>query len=995
MRFSRLITFCAVALASLALSMAASAQLNSVQVRSADHPGFSRVVFDFRSGIIYDARVDNNQLVVTFDREFQPAFSTLRGAPLVGIRNPQITRLGGQLTISFDISGDVTLRHFSDGTRIVLDMVIDGPLAAETPIPTDSAGDGPEITEPELTPEDPVEEERSGADGSASNQDDVTPSEADTPPEGNDELPTFEREVAEPDPTLTGIPLPIEVRAGPDSYEMNFPWPYAVSSAVFKRAGRLWVIFDAEARLGFDQIAANIGEWISFGVQQRGRDRLTVAVFGLAENVSLYVSRDGNRWRVRLTRKNIEPESPLVLARQDTVGGGTRLFVPFNQPSPKVLLSDTLVGDELTIVPLNEAGAGLPATRHFAEFHVLESAQGLVISALSDDVVVTRYANGIAIHSINSLALRGPQLDARFGVEGAGYPQGAVNIIDFPTWAQGGIEDFIKNEQRLMREVSVAGEEFINPRRWDLARFYIAHSMANEALAVMEVMVRDNEDFSTDAAFRIVRGIAAYKLGRIEEAAGDLFMRELEAEPDAWLWRSRVLVAQGNFADALPTFEQGQKALPRYNQYYQADFRLDMLETAVEISDPETATWQIGQIRRIDMTRRQTARANYLEGRFREMMEAPEEADALLAAVDDIAFTEIGASARYAKVKIDQAREAIEVTAAIEELERLKLIWRGGNLELDILTDLGELYSDSGNYRRSLEVYRQTITAFPNHQDAPRVAARLSDKFRALFLEGVADQLPEITALALYYDFRELTPLGAEGDQMIRMLSDRLMVVDLLDQAAELLDHQVRFRLLGTAQAVIATRLAKIHLLNRNPDAALEIIRLTRQPDLPDDVMNQRWLVEARALTETGRHEEAEVLIATATGDEVLPLLADIYWGWGQWGKLAETSDRLLGPKWVDGGTLDDDERLLLIRQAIARSMIGDAEPLAVLRSRYRVMMQGGRFANAFDMITNPEVSTNDEIREVVRQIAAVDDLQTFMINYRAEFPNGDTGGGL
>ncbi len=43
--------------------------------------------------------------------------------------------------------------------------------------------------------------------------------------------------------------------------------------------------------------------------------------------------------------------------------------------------------------------------------------------------------------------------------------------------------------------------------------------------------------------------------------------------------------------------------------------------------------------------------------------------------------------------------------------------------------------------------------------------------------------MPAIDALSLFYDFRDLTPVGRRGDEMIRKLADRLVSVDLLDQA--------------------------------------------------------------------------------------------------------------------------------------------------------------------------------------------------------------------
>ena len=91
------------------------------------------------------------------------------------------------------------------------------------------------------------------------------------------------------------------------------------------------------------------------------------------------------------------------------------------------------------------------------------------------------------------------------------------------------------------------------------------------------------------------------------------------------------------------------------------------------------------------------------------------------------------------------------------------------------------------------------------------------NQFEALFLNGEADKLPPVDALALFYDFRDLTPPGTDGDRMIRNLAGRLVKVDLLAQAAELLKYQIDNRLNGAAKSAVAADLAIIDIANRAP----------------------------------------------------------------------------------------------------------------------------------------------------------------------------------
>ena len=96
--------------------------------------------------------------------------------------------------------------------------------------------------------------------------------------------------------------------------------------------------------------------------------------------------------------------------------------------------------------------------------------------------------------------------------------------------------------------------------------------------------------------------------------------------------------------------------------------------------------------------------------------------------------------------------------------------------------------------------------------------------FEDLFIGGAADELSALQAIALFNEFRELTPAGDEGDDMIRKLAERLVSVDLLEQAAALLIHQVEFRVDGETKAEVGANLAVIRLLDRRPEAALEAL---------------------------------------------------------------------------------------------------------------------------------------------------------------------------
>src|SRR5690606_37505162 len=157
----------------------------------------------------------------------------------------------------------------------------------------------------------------------------------------------------------------------------------------------------------------------------------------------------------------------------------------------------------------------------------------------------------------------------------------------------------------------------------------------------------------------------------------------------------------------------------------------------------------------------------------------------------------------------------------------------------------------------ALEALRSAGLRLPELPEAVALQADLAQAFRTLFLAGMADGLEPVQALALLFDYQDLTPIAADGATIGRQLTRPLVDADLLAQAAELLDYQANTRLDGVARAQVATDLAVIHLMDRQPEKALAAINASRTTVLPTALNVERRRVEARALTMLGRHEHA------------------------------------------------------------------------------------------------------------------------------------------
>ncbi len=173
-------------------------------------------------------------------------------------------------------------------------------------------------------------------------------------------------------------------------------------------------------------------------------------------------------------------------------------------------------------------------------------------------------------------------------------------------------------------------------------------------------------------------------------------------------------------------------------------------------------------------------------------------------------------------------------------------------------------------------------------------------EFESLFLKGNADRMPPVQALGLFYDFIDLTPIGPNGDEMIRHMADRLVTVDLLEPAASLLNYQVTKRLDGIARAQVATRLAMIDLLDHKPKDALEALRTSQVTGLPPDELHQRVILQARGLAALKQWDQALDMIATDDSVDSRQLRADIYWESGNWEVAGQKAEALAAPASTD-----------------------------------------------------------------------------------------------
>jgi hypothetical protein len=211
-----------------------------------------------------------------------------------------------------------------------------------------------------------------------------------------------------------------------------------------------------------------------------------------------------------------------------------------------------------------------------------------------------------------------------------------------------------------------------------------------------------------------------------------------------------------------------------------------------------------------------------------------------------------------------------------------------------------------------------------------------------------------------------------------------LVHVDLLEQAAQLLQHQVDTRLDGVGKAQVAADLAAIYLMDSKPDRALVAIASSRQPNMPATLLADRRIIEARALLDLGRHDAAVELVERDRSEDAQRVRAEAAWRARDWTRAGAELRALLGLR-ERSATLDHHARQAVLRGGVALTLAGDEAGVRTLYREYAGDLAGTPEADAFEIVASGVHADGSAIRDVARAVARSDLMERFIDRLRSQ----------
>lgn len=758
-----------------------------------------------------------------------------------------------------------------------------------------------------------------------------------------------------------------------------FPFEHLPAAALFERGGIAILAFETPEPVPVPPPGASglkaLGEPRRFGPLLILRFAVPA---GRLMDLGAVATPGGPAWELS-AGESLRPSTTLDPVRRPSPSGQVAVAVALPRPGATGWLD--LDGERIAVVPSGALDpAGNPKNRRFVDFEILPSRHGLAVLAAADDLAVRPDLDGVLIAREGGLAT-------------SNAPKKPETILDMPgtlaidraAWDKARLGNVRETLRGLLNAAAMGPAIEQGPARMALARASFANGLDVEGLMVLEAAAADDLLIAESRDTQVLRGIMMEHVGRHAEAQKALSGSNLAADPEAALWRAVASAGLGDWTAAETGFQKTFSLADGYPAEIAEGLRATAAEAAIETGDVETAAARASEGRDLHplvRDRLALVRARVAEATGQNV--AALEAYAKLA---ERAERPIAAAASLRGALLARAMGKIDTPTAIDRLERLAMLWHGGTLEEAINAGLARLYLADGRWREAFTAVRRANLLAPNSPVSRALTSEAQSAFEDLYLGGKGDGLSGIAAVALYFDFKELAPIGRRGDAVVRRLADRLVGLDLLDSAANLLQYQVDNRLSGAARAAVAARLATVLLMDGKPMRALTAIEATDQPELPAELRRARSLVRARALSDLTRTDLALEAIQDEAGPEVARLRADILWSARRWREAGEAHEALLGESWRSGTPLDEGARGDAIRAAIAYDLAGERLGLERLKAKFSGPMALGPDARTFALLTSDGATRAPGFRTIAARATKAETLSAFLTEYRKRYP--------
>lgn len=901
-----------------ALSRQSLDQLNdisNINLNFGNHEKFNRFVFEFKQKPQYSVKTDQNQTIVSFLKTVNIFPSNLQNYPLVDSIVKQNNPLGG---INYIIPEHL-MQSFEYKNKLVLDF------------------------EKEEVKSSPINVTKNTS--TIVRQKTILQNAQITPQRSKDEVAS-----------------------------LSFPWNTPVGLSLFQRGKHTWAIFDHHQKVDIEQIMKTANKVID-EVIEIPHNKGTVLRFTPKNNVRTGLRQEGLLWIIDFYTHDVKyniRELPIFIQQNSLKQ--SYLFVPTVNAGTIISVIDPEIGDAILASPNTELGVGIKNSYNYPDLEILQSPQGVALVPNTSDIILARGNTGISIKAYDRGLNISDDLEELRRQKLLGQRAEDQENFELKISPQILKLDFNTAEEQLKNDIKKAEPAKKVQAQMELAKYYIAKGMGTNALKILRPISTSKAPEAKTDRFYALLGVANFLAKRYDEAIDNFSYGKLSDNNEAIFWRTLSSSAQEFKKENNIILFSFISVMNDYPQELKERIAIIGAETSIMANDDISTQNFMDVLKSTQGDENRKANILYLNAQKFELQGYPRNAVREYANIVNMNSQKYSSLARFEKANLELKLGVISLDKAISEYERLRYAWGEPQFKLKLLDKLASTYAKNKDYYNALETYKETLTIADN-KTKQQVIDKMVKLFEDVYINNQADNMSPLKSLALYQDFEWLAPRSSQYSEIVQRLADRLVAVDLLGRAADLLKEQLRLIDLTPLQRnKIGARLALIYLFQEDNLAAIEILDNTRIDNAPKAVSQHRKIIRAKALANLNRNEEALALLKDDLSKNSILMQSDIYWKAGLW-DLAADKIKYLIEKPTPGKKLSEEQINYILDWATALKKSGKETVIVRIRNTFLPYFAKTPYYSTFNVLTNNLEKDKIDIKAINQ---AVNDIAAF-----------------
>lgn len=761
---------------------------------------------------------------------------------------------------------------------------------------------------------------------------------------------------------------------------LRFSWNAPVSMAAFIRNNKIWIVFDRPNRFDAKQLKEE-AKGLAKEIYTLPHPLGNIVVITPAENVKYSLRKEGLLWIVDLFTDlppQFKTKDMTIFTQYDSLKQ-SYLFVPTNHAGNIISFLDPEIGDIISVSTTSQLGLGFNSAYRYPDFDILSTAQGLAFVVNAPDIILNRGNSGITLKAIGRSLNITSDLDILKRNQrrlDADKETDHINAFDLQIPQNIASKNFLDAIDDFKKQILSAPVDQKNNLRIKLAQYYVHNGLGTNALYILNQMRKLDLPESKTDRFYALSGVANFLTRRYKQAISDFSKGTIPNSSEGIFWKT-IAQSASDYKEENNAIIFSHISLMRdYPQAIKDEVAIIAARNAIATGDDLSSQNFIDILNSVpDRNKNLSPQITYLSAQRLEMQgyirSAIKEYQNLLHS-DSSMFS---AYARLRHTVLSKIVNFIDTKTAINELEKLRFAWGETEFKINLLNKLADFYLKDKDYYNALKTLKEEST-LADEEKNKIIIGKMIKIFEDIFIGNHADEnLSAIKSLALYQDFKWLAQLSTNHNMIIQKLADRLVAVDLLPRAQNLLLTLLNKKDLSPDnQARIGSRLAVIYLFQNKPSDALNILKATENSDLSKETINPRKIIYARALSALNRPEEALALLANETSTNALLNRFEIYWNAQEWSKASDTIKHLIKePK--PGEKLSEQQIGYILDWATTLKQAGKETVLVRLRNKFKQYFKGTPYYGAFNVLTNHLEKEKVDIKAIN---SIINDVQNF-----------------